>query len=477
MNKNLLDNLEGKTPTFLNGNGGKRQGRGMYSLLMMAFFALFLSGKAWAQTDYSGVYYIASGGKGPQNGAVAYTYNSGDPENNYYLCPTEGWCYYAPVNDYTGTDNGKPFLTTYKCRDGVYDATKAVWTIEKDPNSGYYYIKQTISGRYMLANGQIRTTSNPDRVRVHLGVPDNPNMNYDDELEAYGLFDITPYPENNPRYLVIKAIGITDTNTPHAGHPDHKWFTVTNGNHPSLVGEAGKTGGPTGYGNVAGIIGIYTQDDISAPIYLEEVVQQPVISQASNGNISITCATNNTTIYYTLDGSTPVVPADGAPDPTGPTYKYTSTFTPALGCEGVKAIAVLSNLHAVVSKVAEFSFSAYSTPTISFNGNNQVIISATHADATIYYTTDGSDPIVGTSSIYSTPLTVTIATTVKAIATHTGYLASDMATLVITQVATPTIQNNGSNAISITSATPGATIYYTTDGSTPTTSSNLYTSP
>ena len=71
MNKYLLEKMEDKTPTFLNGNGGKRQGRGLFGLLLMAFFALFLSGKAWAQTDYSGVYYIASGGKGPQNGAVA----------------------------------------------------------------------------------------------------------------------------------------------------------------------------------------------------------------------------------------------------------------------------------------------------------------------------------------------------------------------------------------------------------------------
>ena len=68
-------------------------------------------------------------------------------------------------------------------------------------------------------------------------------------------------------------------------------------------------------------------------------------------------------------------------------------------------------------------------------------------------------------------------TTVKAIATHTIYPTSDVAELAISQVATPTIQNNGNNAISITSTTPGATIYYTTDGSTPTTASTVYSSP
>jgi hypothetical protein len=66
---------------------------------------------------------------------------------------------------------------------------------------------------------------------------------------------------------------------------------------------------------------------------------------------------------------------------------------------------------------------------------------------------------------------------VKAIATHGGLDPSAVAELVISQVATPTIQNNCSNAVSITTETVGATIYYTTDGSTPTTSSTEYTVP
>ena len=65
----------------------------------------------------------------------------------------------------------------------------------------------------------------------------------------------------------------------------------------------------------------------------------------------------------------------------------------------------------------------------------------------------------------------------KAIATHATLPSSAVAELAITQVATPTIQNNGSNAISITSTTPGAIIYYTIDGSDPTTSSTQYITP
>ena len=424
-----------------------------------------VTGVKGQDTDYSGVYYIASGGKGPQNGAVAYTYNSGTPENNYYLCPTEGWCYYAPVNDYTGTDNGKPFLTTNKCRDGVYDASKAVWTIEKAPNSTYYYIKQTLTGKYLLANGQIRTTSNADRVRVHVGVPDNPDMSYEEELAAFGLFDITPYPVNNPQYLVIKAVGITDnTNTPHSGHVNHKWLTVTNGNHPSLVGESGKTGGPTNYGNVAGIIGIYTQDDVSAPFYLEKAaVDPPTITNNFDGTITITAKTGATIYYTTGDGS------QADPTTSTPTTGTTSvTITLGSNETNIKAIAKGASDY-FPSLMSEYSLPQYTSPTISFNNaNSQVTITSS---GTVYYNTgDGTQADPTTSSTaYSTPFTVSSATTVKAIAIHAGYLTSTVAELPIAQVTTPTIQNNGNDAFSITCATDGATIYYrisTNDGST-----------
>ncbi len=404
---------------------------------------------------YSGVYYLNSRGQDGKKPVSVF---------EYYLCPTEGWCYYVATDDYTGTDNGQPFITTYKCKQHAndvnpYDVRKAIWIIEKAPapNSDYYYIKHALDGKYLVYNGTIRT-SGTNRCRVHIESMVTPDDN--------ALFT-----------LLSKGENIVAFQPKNAGSP---WvLTVNQGNYDYLNGTDAKTDGPTDYKNTGGIVGIWNnEDDINSPFYLEDAVQQPVISQATNGDVTITCATTSTTIYYTLDGSDPVVPADGAADPTGPTYKYTSTFPPALGSTSVKAVAVLSNLHAAVSKKAELSFSAYSTPTFSYNGLDQVTISASHADATIYYTTNGDAPVVDPSLLYDgTPLTVSGATTVKAIATHTGFLTSDIATFTITQVATPTIQNNGNNAISITSATEYATIYYTTDGSTPTTSSNLYTTP
>ena len=83
-------------------------------LISYLFLLVFLlgCGAIKAQTNYSGIYYIASTG-----------YNSANPTTNYYLCPTEEWCYYQATDDFTSQPNETPFLTTHKCRDGVYDAT------------------------------------------------------------------------------------------------------------------------------------------------------------------------------------------------------------------------------------------------------------------------------------------------------------------------------------------------------------------
>ena len=57
----------------------------------------------------------------------------------------------------------------------------------------------------------------------------------------------------------------------------------------------------------------------------------------------------------------------------------------------------------------------------------EVIIACTTADATIYYTTDGSDPDEN-SSVYTEPLTVAESMTIKAIAMKEGYENSNIAT-------------------------------------------------
>ncbi len=118
-------------------------------------------------------------------------------------------------------------------------------------------------------------------------------------------------------------------------------------------------------------------------------------------------------------------------------------------------------------------------PVISFsNTTGKVTLSTTTIWPSIYYTTNGTTPSSSNGTKYTDPFDVTEETTIKAIVTKTGFTDSEVITRTIYKVATPTIQDNGDNTISITCATSGADIYYTTDGTTtPTTSSTKYTAP
>ena len=137
---------------------------------------------------------------------------------------------------------------------------------------------------------------------------------------------------------------------------------------------------------------------------------------------------------------------------------------------------------------------AAATPTFSpangtsFSSTLSVSIADTTAGAAIYYTTDGSTPTTG-SRLYSGPFTISASTTVNAIATASGYSQSAQGSVSytyspVTPVATtPTFSPASGTSfsttlsVSIADTTAGAAIHYTTDGSTPTTGSQLYSSP
>ena len=105
--------------------------------------------------------------------------------------------------------------------------------------------------------------------------------------------------------------------------------------------------------------------------------------------------------------------------------------------------------------------------------------------ATIRFTTDGSTPSETAGTVYSGAITVSSNTTIKAIAYASGMADSSVATAVYTiepQVATPTFSPTpGSYAttqsVTISTSTSGATIRYTTNGSTPSeTAGTVYSS-
>ena len=100
-------------------------------------------------------------------------------------------------------------------------------------------------------------------------------------------------------------------------------------------------------------------------------------------------------------------------------------------------------------------------------------------NASIYYTTDGSDPVTSeTRKQYQEPFKPTLDSkiTIKAYATLSGYLASDIVEMTYSysgQLPAPAFQYENKRAIPFSSVSvsvdvaEGYVIYYTTDGSEP----------
>jgi alpha-tubulin suppressor-like RCC1 family protein len=108
----------------------------------------------------------------------------------------------------------------------------------------------------------------------------------------------------------------------------------------------------------------------------------------------------------------------------------------------------------------------------TYSADQTVTISAT-SGATIRYTTDGTDP-TETSAVYSAPLTVTESRTIKARAYQESFQASAVSAATYTmKVANPALSVPGGTyntpqSVTVTCATAGADIHYTTNGVEPT---------
>ena len=210
----------------------------------------------------------------------------------------------------------------------------------------------------------------------------------------------------------------------------------------------------------------------------------PVISPGtgtytSAQSVTITDTTAGATIYYTLDSTQPTI--NSTP--------YTATI-PVASTTTVKAMAVATGFanSSTASATITINLPPAATPTISpttgtFTTVQTVTMTDATSGATIYYTTNGTAPTTS-STPYTAPFTVSSTTIVKAIAAASGFTNSAVATSVLTvnlpPAAAPVISPAGgtyatAQTVTITDATSGATIYYTTDGTAPTPSATPYT--
>ena len=120
----------------------------------------------------------------------------------------------------------------------------------------------------------------------------------------------------------------------------------------------------------------------------------------------------------------------------------------------------------------------------TFATSQNVTLSTTTASAAIYYTLDGSMPTPA-STLYTEPITISVDTTVRAIASAPGYVQSAVssATFTFTDQAPPVSflpaagTYTSAQQVTLSDTDTAAKIYYTTNGTPPTAASNLYTGP
>jgi hypothetical protein len=222
----------------------------------------------------------------------------------------------------------------------------------------------------------------------------------------------------------------------------------------------------------------YSPSAVSAQSFTVQRVAMPAFSPAGGAilttqTITISDTTSGAAIYYTTDGTIPS-PGMGSTKQFGTPFVITAAGT-------VKAVAIESGYENSPQGSATFIFQKAATPLLSpktgtIPTTQAITITDATSGAAIYYTIDGSipSPGTGTTQQYGAAFTLPASSTVKAIAIANGHLSSSeaSATYTLQRSAKPVVTPTGGSisttqSISITDATGGAAIYYTTDGSVP----------
>lgn len=220
----------------------------------------------------------------------------------------------------------------------------------------------------------------------------------------------------------------------------NKSFTLTKvinipqivGGNTAYVGFTGSTGGLTASQKI--LYWTYTAS-ASTPVTAAPSFSPSGGNYTTAQSVVLSSGTSKATIYYTTNGTTPTMNST----------VYSSAIPVGTGTTKIEAFAQATGMSpsAVVSATYRVGAAVTASPTFNppagtYTSTQSVQLLDTNSNAVIYYTTDGSTPIVGTSKVYSAAITVAASTTINAIAEATGDSASSVATAAYTIQSTST---------------------------------------
>jgi hypothetical protein len=195
--------------------------------------------------------------------------------------------------------------------------------------------------------------------------------------------------------------------------------------------------------------------------------------------ITLTSSPANATIYYTTDDS---VPTTSSAKYTAPISMPTAPDTWRL-----RVIAVLGGQTSAVSRQVYTVAPILAAPIVhpapgTYNSIQSITFSTPPAGATIHYTFNGNPPTSGSNGYTGAPIHVGVTGTIQAIVTRAGYTQSPTTVAAYSIVPPKPVIAPGAGTyatpqkVTIATPVPNNSIHYTTDGSDPTTSPQIYSS-
>jgi hypothetical protein len=204
----------------------------------------------------------------------------------------------------------------------------------------------------------------------------------------------------------------------------------TVGGNTAYVGFTGGTGGLTSSQKIENwsfVSSGTTQQQASAPLF-----NPAAGTYTGTQSVTLTDATPGSTIFYTTNGSTPATTAGGNTfqfSPANPISVAATTTINALATASGFTTSAVSSATYTINALQAAPAPSISPATGTYTSAQTVTI--TDPGATIYYTIDGSAPSTN-STKYTAAFVVNATTTVRAIATETGFSNSAIAQSVIT---------------------------------------------